>query len=137
MADFSTFPTYEWGEAPEGLVTRRQLREMDLSPGGHGPVAQLRCRRCLYYPLRDCTRKALLYRTDVARPKRVPTLAQELALDRAMAARQTCPLCHRRYTYCLPLARLGSCVPCHDGTPADPTTYTTPADGPHDQALAA
>jgi hypothetical protein len=64
----------------------------------------------------------------LARPKRVPTLAQEWSLDRAMAARQTCPrpTCGRRYTYCLPLRTLGCCLECHDGTPADRTTYTLP-----------
>jgi hypothetical protein len=136
----ATIPVYEWGEAPEGLATRRQLRDMCLSPGGHEPVAQLRCRRCLYRPLRVCTRMANHVRTDVARPKRTPTLAQEAALDKAMAARQTCPVCRRRYIHCLPLDRLGSCVPCHDGIPADPATYTAPAHPigvSQDQALAA
>ncbi|MDT0347535.1 hypothetical protein [Streptomyces litchfieldiae] len=42
----------------------------------------------------------------------MPTLAQEWALDRAMAARQTCPLCHVRYPHCLPLKTLGSCWNC-------------------------
>ncbi|QNE79585.1 hypothetical protein F0344_34510 (plasmid) [Streptomyces finlayi] len=35
-------------------------------------------------------------RVNLARPKRVPTLAQERALERAMAARSTCPECKRR-----------------------------------------
>ncbi|MCX5338476.1 hypothetical protein OG315_00005, partial [Streptomyces atratus] len=64
----------------------------------------------------------------LAKPKRTATLAQEWALDRAMAARQTCPVptCRRRYTFCLPLKTLGSCLECHDGTPADPRTYHAP-----------
>lgn len=41
------------------------------------------------------------YSLDLARPKRVPTLAQKWALDRAMAARQTCPEFSRRYWFCL------------------------------------
>ncbi|WP_244291569.1 hypothetical protein [Streptomyces subrutilus] len=41
------------------------------------------------------TRRYLL-RVDLAKPKRVPTLAQERALDQAMAARQTCGACGRR-----------------------------------------
>ncbi|MFI1576221.1 hypothetical protein OG944_38980 (plasmid) [Streptomyces anulatus] len=35
--------------------------------------------------------RGFLFRVDLARPKRIPTLAQELALDRAVAARSTCP----------------------------------------------
>ncbi|SFD74347.1 RRQRL motif-containing zinc-binding protein [Streptomyces aidingensis] len=112
------FPTYDWKAAPEGLVTRRQLRARGLSPGGHGPVAQLRCRKCLARPGRTCTRMAWLYRADLARPKRVPTPAQRRALERAMDARRTCPLCRIRYEFCLPLRTLGSCWPCADPHPA-------------------
>ena len=119
-------PTLEHGQAPRQLLaTRRQLREMGLRPGGHDPVAQLRCQRCATRPLRECTRMAWLYRVDLAKAKRTLTLAQEEALDKAMAARQTCPTCCRRYTHVIPLKRLGSCLECHDGTPADPATYTT------------
>ncbi|MEU3341845.1 RRQRL motif-containing zinc-binding protein [Streptomyces sp. NPDC006668] len=99
-----------------GLATRRQLRALGLSPGGHEPVARLLCR--------GPNRWAWLYRIDLAVPKRTPTLAQEMALDRAMAARQTCPgPCGRRYHHCLPLKTLGMCLECYDGTPADPHSY--------------
>ncbi|PAM99601.1 hypothetical protein CJI59_22140 [Streptomyces sp. Alain-F2R5] len=54
------------------------------------------------------------------------TLAREAALDAAMAARTTCPVCRRRYHYVLPLRTLGSCLECWDGTPADPSTYIAP-----------
>lgn len=73
-----------------------------------------------------CTRMAFLYRVDLALPVRPMTLAKEWALDRAMAARQTCPKCRRRYFHCLPLRSLGTCLECHDGTPADPATYIPP-----------
>lgn len=44
-----------------------------------------------------------------------------------MAARQTCPgPCGCRYEFCLPLKKLGNCLECHDGTPADPKTYIAP-----------
>lgn len=43
-----------------------------------------------------------------------------------MAARQTYLLCMRRYFACLPLKTLGSCLECHDGTPADPSSYIAP-----------
>ncbi|MBK3618189.1 hypothetical protein JHN50_26665 [Streptomyces sp. MBT98] len=55
------------------------------------------------------------------------TFAKEVALDKAMAARQTCPgPCGRRYFHCLPLKTLGSCLECYDGTPADPASYVSP-----------
>lgn len=121
--DVHTDPTsallvYPWKQAPPGLATRRQLRAKGLRPGGQDPVAQIECRRGL--------RRAWLYRIDLALPKRTPTLAQEEALDKAMAARQTCPRCKRRYFHCLPLRTLGCCLECHDGTPAPPDSYIAP-----------
>ncbi|MER7577474.1 RRQRL motif-containing zinc-binding protein [Streptomyces sp. NPDC126514] len=102
-----------------GLATRRQLRAMGLSPGGHPPVTRITWGK-------QGRRWAWLYAIELAVPKRIPTLAQELALDKAMAARQTCPLCKRRYYTVLPLKTLGSCLECHDGTPADPSSYSAP-----------
>jgi len=122
-------PEYDWGTAPtDQLATRRQLRTARLRPGGHAPVAILRCKACATRPNRTCTRPAYLYRVDLAKPVRPMTLAKEAALDKAMAARTTCPACLRRYHHCLPLRTLGSCLECYDGTPADPTTYTAPPD---------
>ncbi|GHD52239.1 RRQRL motif-containing zinc-binding protein [Streptomyces galbus] len=121
-------PEYDRGACPDHLVTRRQLRAREVSPGGYGPVAILRCAQCRTRPWRSCTHRtrAYLYDLRLARPKRVPTLPQEWALDRAMAARQTCGTCRRRYFHCLPLKTLGSCLECFDGTPADPATYIAP-----------
>lgn len=98
----ATLPVWEHGTAPTHLMTRRQLRDAGLRPGGHDPVAILRCRRCAYRPLRECTRPAALYDARLALPRRVPTLRQEEALDRAMAARQTCTTCRIRQPHCLP-----------------------------------
>jgi hypothetical protein len=129
------FPEYRFGQAPgaaavlaavrgtgpiptTGLATRRQLRALGLSPGGQEPIAVLTWRRGL--------RTAWFYRIELALPKRVPTLAQEWALDRAMAARQTCPKCRRRYHYCLPLRTQGCCNECNGGSAADPRDYTAP-----------
>lgn len=113
---------------PEGLVTRRQLRDRGLSPGGHGPVAVLRCKGCSYRPGQACIHptRAWLYSVELARPKRTPTLAQEWALDRAMAARSTCPDCRRRYIFCLPLRTQGRCDPCDKGYEPSPDTYFAP-----------
>jgi hypothetical protein len=116
-------PEYDWQAAPEGVATRRQLRAARLRPGGQEPVAILRCRACATRPQRTCIRPAYLYRVDLAKPIRPMTLAKELALDAAMAARSTCPVCRRRYHHCLPLKTLGCCLECHDGTPADPSSY--------------
>ncbi|MFD5192590.1 RRQRL motif-containing zinc-binding protein [Streptomyces sp. NPDC058357] len=90
-----------------------------LRPGGREPVARVECRRG--------RRFAWLFRIDLAKPKVPMTLAKEAALDKAMAARQTCPgPCVRRYFHCIPLKTLGSCVECFDGTPADPASYIAP-----------
>ncbi|MFC4506135.1 MULTISPECIES: RRQRL motif-containing zinc-binding protein [Streptomyces] len=108
---------------PGGLATRRQLRTLGLSPGGHDPVARLICR--------GGNRWAWLYRVDLAVPKRTPTLAQEEALDRAMAARQTCPECRNRYYGCLPLRSQGRCDPCEMGIEPSPDTVMIPAPDTH------
>ncbi|MFE6189128.1 RRQRL motif-containing zinc-binding protein [Streptomyces sp. NPDC056465] len=129
-------PEYDRGAVPAGLVTRRALRSMNLSPGrNRGPVAILRCGLCATRPNWSCRHptRGFLLRLDLAVPKRVPTLAQEWALDRAMSARQTCPVatCGRRYVYALPLRTLGCCLECWDGTPADPANYTAPTAASH------
>ncbi|MGP3777079.1 RRQRL motif-containing zinc-binding protein (plasmid) [Streptomyces sp. SDT5-1] len=121
----AALPEYDHRTMPEGLATRRQLRDMGLSPGANeGPVAILRCKLCATRPHRSCTHptRGFLLRIDLARPKRTPTLAQEEALDRAMAKRQTCPKCERRYYHCLPLRTLGHCDPCERGYQPSPDT---------------
>ncbi|MEU3495367.1 RRQRL motif-containing zinc-binding protein [Kitasatospora cineracea] len=101
-------PTWPWRYADPGLHTRRQLRALGLRPGGQEVAAQVVCR--------GGGRIAYLYRLDLALPIRPMTPARAAALDRAMARRQTCPLCHTRYDHCLPLRTLGSCVPCSELT---------------------
>jgi hypothetical protein len=127
-------PEYDRSAVPEGLVTRRQLRDMGLSPGDNdGPVAILRCKLCATRPQWSCTHptRGFLLRVDLAKPKRIPTLAQEWGLDQAMAARQTCGQCGRRFYICLS-KKLGCCLECFDGTPVDPSSLTTPpASGTH------
>ncbi|MDQ0828194.1 hypothetical protein QF032_000038 [Streptomyces achromogenes] len=73
-----------------------------MRPGGQEPVARIECRAG--------RRFAWLYRIDLALPVRPMTLAKEAALDKAMAARTTCPACRRRYHHALPLRTLGSCL---------------------------
>ncbi|MET8411102.1 RRQRL motif-containing zinc-binding protein [Streptomyces sp. NPDC005195] len=97
--------TYDWGTAPENLVTRRQLRVLGLRPAGQPPIV-LRCKSCGFWPGRICSRPTYLYRIDRALPVRPMTFAKERALDRAMEARQRCPACRRRYHHCIKRAIL-------------------------------
>ncbi|MEV4453962.1 MULTISPECIES: RRQRL motif-containing zinc-binding protein [Streptomyces] len=124
----ATLPEFNRGAVAEGLVTRRQLRDLNLSPGDNrGPVAVLCCEWCGYRPQWSCNhpQRGGLFRVDLAKPKRRPTLAQERALDQAMASRQTCPQCKRRYYFCLPLRTQGVCDPCHRGFEPHPDTVMT------------
>jgi hypothetical protein len=105
-------PTWPWGMAPGHLMTRRQLAACDLRPGGQPVIAQV-----LWYSRRHTTRvhvrAAYLYDVHLARPKRTATPAQLAALDKALKARRTCPVCGRDAGYVLP-RRLGTCLDCAD-----------------------
>jgi hypothetical protein len=92
-------PTFPWQCAPAGLATRRQLAVKGLRPGGQPVVAQVMWRAAA---TRGATGVAYLYRLDLAKPKRVPTAAQLAALEKAMRARRTCPVCGRDAGYVLP-----------------------------------
>ncbi|MCX4598321.1 hypothetical protein OG819_55275 [Streptomyces sp. NBC_01549] len=109
----TTIPVYKRNQAPEGLATKRQLRDMGLRPGGQEVVAEVETLG---------PKNGYLYENAQAKPVRPMTLAKEHALDKAMAARQTCPDCGRRFYGCLRVS-LGICLECHDGTPADPSSY--------------
>lgn len=100
-------PTFPFHYAPKGLMTRRQLRAANLSPGGKDPVAQVLWRH------QKQTRKAYLYDAATARPKRVPTPAQLAAIQKATDARKMCPSCDTQQTYCIPKS-LGECWRCSE-----------------------
>ncbi|MGW7316128.1 RRQRL motif-containing zinc-binding protein [Streptomyces sp. NPDC054865] len=117
----TTIPVFKRLCAPSGYATKRQLRAMGLRPGGQEPVAEVETRG---------PKKGLLYEIAKAMPVRPMTLAKEFALDKAMAARQTCGTCRRRYFFVLPTS-LASCLECHDGTPADPASYIAPPAAAH------
>ncbi|MGI8797830.1 MAG: RRQRL motif-containing zinc-binding protein [Pseudonocardia sp.] len=109
-------PTFRWTTAPAGFVTRRQLRELDLAPGGHDPVAAIRRapgRRLVAY----------LYRLDLAVQRRRPTPAQLAAVSKALAARRVCPTCKLDQGFCLPRS-LGECWPCWERREATQQTWT-------------
>lgn len=107
-------PTYPLGLglAPEGLATRRQLREAGLRPGGQDPVAQLAwtSRRYAMRPS-DPGRLPLPHRPGPAGPPDDPR--RQRALAAAMRARRTCPTCTTVQPYCIPRS-LGECLTCAD-----------------------
>ena len=99
-------PTYGWHLAPDGLATKRQLLALELRPGGQPIAGQVLWMRYGQQAV------AYLYRIDLAKPKRIPTLAQLHAIEKALAARRICPLCHDDAGYTIPTS-LGCCVDCH------------------------
>ncbi|MEQ7009379.1 RRQRL motif-containing zinc-binding protein [Actinopolymorpha sp. B17G11] len=105
-ADHGGIPTYGWQMAPEGLATKRQLLALELRPGGQPVAAQVIWMRGGKQAV------AYLYRIDHAKPKRIPTLAQLHAIEKALAARRICPLCRQDAGYTIPTS-LGCCVDCH------------------------
>ena len=102
----TALPVYRWHLAPDGLATRRQLRAMNLRPGGQDVVAELQRPRRKRGPL-----VAYLYRIDRAKPVRPMTPAKWAALAKANTARRTCPTCRRDTGYVIPTS-LGACVTC-------------------------
>ena len=110
-------PTYPFHYAPAGFLTRRQLRERGLRPGGQDVQAQILWRH------RSQRRVAYLYEEGQAKPKRVATPAQLVAVDKALTARKTCPSCGLIKAYCLPKS-LGECLECAEGVRRGPQSET-------------
>jgi hypothetical protein len=111
-------PTWPWRMAPAGLATRRQLTAAGLRPAGQPPAGQV----CWFSRRRSPghrprTRFALLYRVELAAPRREATQAQLVALAKADSARRTCSSCGRVLGYVVPRS-LGECLDCHDGRAA-------------------
>ncbi|MER7965326.1 RRQRL motif-containing zinc-binding protein [Streptomyces ardesiacus] len=104
----ASIPVYRWRLAPEGLATRRQLRDRGLRPGGQDVVAQIERPRRRRGPL-----VAYLYSIELAKPVRPMTPAKRAALAKANRARRLCPQCRNDAGYVIP-AELGMCVPCAD-----------------------
>jgi hypothetical protein len=103
-----TFP-YHW--APDGLVTRRQLRAARLRPNGQPVFAQILWRH------RKQVRCAYLYRLDLAKPKRAASPAQLAAVGKALLARRICRHCGITRPYYIP-RRTGACLICEPGGPS-------------------
>jgi hypothetical protein len=98
-------PTFWWHGAPAGYATIRQLRAAGLRPGGQDIAAQIKWIGV------GGERTAYLYRTDLAKPKRVATPRQREAIDRALIARMRCPTCRLVRGYFIPRS-LGECLDC-------------------------
>ncbi|MFI5712943.1 RRQRL motif-containing zinc-binding protein [Kribbella sp. NPDC051620] len=78
-------PEFQFGQAPAGLSTRRQLRARGLCRGGQEPFARLTWKRD--------QRFAWLYVDAKAKQKRTPTAKQLDAVEKALAARKVCAEC--------------------------------------------
>lgn len=74
-----------YGTVPAGLATRRQLRRLELTPGGQRADDIVWFNGGLAW--------GWLYRVDLAQPKRPATPAQMAAIARANTARRTCQGC--------------------------------------------
>jgi len=98
-------PTFLYHYAPDGLLTRRQLRAQGLRPGGQEIKAQILWRH------RRHRRVAYLYDAREAKPKREATPAQHVAIGKALAARKNCPSCGQEKNFCIPRS-LGECWEC-------------------------
>lgn len=102
-------PTYGWKMAPGHLKTKRQLLEMDLRPAQPIQAQVLWIRG-------GKEAVAYLYDVNKAKPKKLATLAQIFALEKAWAARRTCPLCGLDVGYTIRTS-LGCCTDCYAATP--------------------
>jgi hypothetical protein len=105
------FPTFPYHYAPDGYLTRRQLRAAGLRPNGQDPVAQILWRH------RKHRRVAYLYPIAYAAPKRTATPAQLAAVGKALLARRTCRHCGITRPYYIPRST-GACLICEPGGPS-------------------
>lgn len=111
LATLPQVPVYPWfDQVPAGLLTRAQLAEQGLKPGGplRGRVVWRRGQR-----------EAHLFGLDEAKPKRVISEAQRKVLDQARRIqderRRTCPDCKQVRNHEPFLSEYGlQCQECHD-----------------------
>lgn len=73
-------PTFVWGQAPSGLLTRRQLAAKGLRKNAQAPAAQVRRGRLI----------AFLYQEALAAPQFTMTEAKRAAVIHAARSRQRC-----------------------------------------------
>jgi hypothetical protein len=92
------------------LATYRQLRAMNLRPGGGDPVAVLYGR----HNPSGKTWFASLYLVATAVPVRPMTPAKWTAIAKANLAKRICPQCGRDRGYVIPQWTGRLCLPCYD-----------------------
>lgn len=102
-------PTYPWRCAPDGLVTRRQLRALGLRPAGQQPCGQV-----LWARGRKSPGAAYLYRVDLAAPVREMTEGRRRTHDAMMLVRRTCRTCKEVFPFDLSRKYGRVCWPCLD-----------------------
>jgi hypothetical protein len=106
-------PTYPWRCAPEGMVTRRQLRARGLRPAGQSPCGQV-----LWPHGRDRRTGerrvgvAYLYRVDLARPVQPMTAGRWRTHTAMMLVRRTCRSCGGVFNFDLSRKYDRTCWPC-------------------------
>lgn len=106
-------PTYPWRCAPEGQLTRRQLRARRLRPAGQHPCGQI-----MWQGRRDPRtgeprlRFALLYRLELAKPIRPMTPGRQRTQTAMMRVRRTCRSCGNVFNFDLSVKYNRTCWPC-------------------------
>lgn len=116
---YDGLPLVPVGWAPKALLaTFRQLRALNLRPGGADPVAVL-----LGYSRNGGQWHANLYLIATAVPVRPMTPRKWMAIEKANFARRLCPVCGRDRGYRIP-PTVGMCFPCLEAT-ENPDTTTT------------
>lgn len=108
-------PVFGWGEAPSTLLTRGQLREAGLRPGGADPVALLVFRH--HKPFAHET-TAELFPVHRAKLRRTPSSAQRVAIAAALRARRICRACGEDVGYYVPTSTR-QCWTCEGAELAD------------------
>jgi hypothetical protein len=98
------FPTYRWRDAPDHLMTRRQLAKAGLRPNRQDPVAEMR-----HYE--GGWLVAYLYDSTSAAPRRPWTAAKQAAVQKAADARKRCQVCTEQLDY---VPQHGTCETCRN-----------------------
>jgi hypothetical protein len=117
-------PTYPYHMAPDEYRTRRQLRKLNLCPGGQEIRGQIIWKHGGGKDGRGSTtrRVAYLFSLQDAKPKRIASEAQLEAVEKALRARRTCGKCGETKEYYIRRS-LGECNEC-----ADPELYANGAE---------
>jgi len=113
-------PVFGYGEAPATLLTRSQLREAGLRPGGQDPVALLVFRHFKPYARETV---AELFSVELAAPVRGTAVQRRAWVQAALRARRICRTCGEDVGYYVPTSTR-QCWTCEGGELADPNPLT-------------